>query len=211
MEEKDIKKPHTIQEGNTPDQIKGKKVTEISEEALEERLLLSGLLFKKTEDLAKEALDRKKKREEEEFELHSGKKISIRAINDFVTAHRQPYSAKFPNDNPFFKNMFRLHPALYGLDPNNYIKPPLAGKLLKHLTYDRFGVEILPALVVLAMPDGIKIDKCHQYLTPKGVEKFIQYRNEANDMMGKFADLQWYEFNFEYCKRYKLVCQPRMF
>ena len=187
-----------------------KKPIEISPEAKEERLLLSGLLIQQTEDLAKAALKRKREIEEREIELNSGKIISIKQINHFVTAHRRAYTAIFPNENPFFKNMFRLHPSLFGLNPNEYVKPPLVGKLLKHLTYDRFDVEILSALRVLAMPDGIGLDKCHQYLTPKGVENFIQYRDQANEMMGKFDDLKWYEFNSEYSKKYKLVFQPKM-
>src|SRR6266536_154860 len=145
MKDEEIKKTTASDEGK---RVIVKRPVEISPEAKEERLLLSGLLIEQTEDLAKAALRRKREIEEREIELNSGRKISIKQINDFVTAHRRAYSAIFPNENPFFKHMFRLHPSLFVLDPNEYIKPPLAGKLLKHLTYDRFDIEILPALRV---------------------------------------------------------------
>ena len=206
---------HQVKNLEKATDVKPRKVIEISEEAKEERRLLEAFLLDKKDELIKEQNRRRKQIEEEKIELRNGKIISRLGTKQFVTSLKQFYDAVFPNSNPFFKNMFRLHPYLYSYDPNEYIKPPLAGRLLKHLTYDRFNIEfstdVLPALRVLAMPDGVRLDKFYFYLTPKGVEYLIQFRDQANEMMKNFSDSKWYEFNFEYCKKYGLVCQPRLF
>lgn len=195
--------------------VKPKKKVEISEEAKEERRLLETFLLHETEKLTTERNKRLKQIEEEEIELRGGKIISRLQIKQFVTSIKRVYSAIFPNDNPFFSNMFRLHPQLINYNPNEYEKPYLAGKLLKQLTYDRFAVEysteVLPALIVFAIPDGIRLFKCHEFLTSLGVKEMIRFRDESNKMMEKYKDLEWYKFKKEYSTEYKLPFQPGLF
>src|SRR5689334_12610293 len=138
MKENNTPPINAVEDGNKIEPVKQSKINEISQEALEDRLLLSGLLIERTDELAKEALKRKKKREEEEIELHSGVKISIQQINDFVTARRQPYSPKFPNEIPFFKEMYRLL-KWDDKDPNKYTKPSKVGGFINELIYYRFN------------------------------------------------------------------------
>jgi hypothetical protein len=115
----------------------------------------------KIEELIQERDRRKKQIEEEEIKLRSGKVVSRLGIKQFVQSIKHGYSTIFPNENPFFKNIFCLHPKLAGRNPHKYGKPYLAGKLLKKLTYNRFSTdfsqEVLAALIVFAMPDGLRI------------------------------------------------------
>ena len=208
MEDKEIKKAVSADDGKQIDPISEKKNQEISDEALEERLLLSGFLVKRTDELTKEAERRKKEREEEQFELLSGKKISIKQIKDFVTAIRQPYTPQFPNSVPFFKEMYKLL-GWSDKDPNEYIKPTIVGNYLNELIYDRFDRDVLPALQVLAMPDGIRIAKFFQFLNEEGLVKLQQYRDEAIALMKECNT--WYEFRKKYGENYHLTVQKRMF
>lgn len=200
---------------NTDKTPKQKRDFEISPEAQEERRLLEAFLLDKKEELIQERNKRKQHVESEKIELRSGRIISRLEIKQFVTSLKQPYTARFPNDNPFFKNMFRLHPKLINRDPNKFEKPYLAGRLLKQLTYDRFriefSIEVLPTLIVLAMPGGVRLYKCHEFLTPDGAVHFTRFISEANEMMEKFDDLQWYAFKKEYSSKYKLPFQPMLF
>jgi hypothetical protein len=198
-----------------PKLIKTKRSFEISEEAQENRRLLEAFLLNKVEELTVQRNLRQRQIEHEEIELRGGKVITRSQIIQFVTASKRVYSAIFPNENRFFANMFRLHPKLIDHDPQKYEKPYLAGKLLKLLTYDRFKIEfsaeVLPTLVVFAMPGGIRLFKCHEFLTDDGVKHMIRFRDDANKMMDKYGDLQWYDFIKEYSREYKLVFQPHLF
>ncbi len=189
---------------------KTRKIDEISPEAKEERRLLSKFLLDNTEELTKERNERKEKAEKDKIELNSGDFISLYEIKQFITANKPPYVARFPNDNPFFKNMFRLHPHLAGQDPNKFQKKRLAGRLLKKLTYDTFPIEVLPALRVLAMPGGIRLHKCHEFLTERGVEHLLKSRDISNIMMEKYNDLEWYEFDKEFSSKNKKPFQPNL-
>lgn len=200
---------------NTDKPSKPKRNFEISEESQEERRLLTAFLLDQRNELIEEQNRRKQQIESEKIELRSGKIITRSEIKQFVTSLKQPYTARFPNDNPFFKNMFRLHPKLINHDPNKYEKPYLAGRLLKQLTYDRFRVEfsteVLPTLIVLAMPGGVRLYKCHEFLTADGTVHFTRFIDEANEMMEKYKDLQWYDFKKEYCSTYRLPFQSELF
>ena len=182
---------------------KVKRTFEISPKALEERRLLTAFLLDKKEELIHERNIRRDKIERDTIELRGGKSISRLQIRLLVTSLNQDYDAAFPNENPFFKHMFRLHPKLMGLDYNKYKKPRLAGRLLKRLTYDRFEIEVLPTLLVFAVIDGMWITKCYKHLTREGIETLIRFRDEANEMMKDFKDGQWYEFYAQFEKIYR--------
>ena len=189
--------------------VKRKRTIEISPEAQEERRLLTAFLLDKKEELIKEKNERIYKIERVKIELRGGKSVTRLEIRLLITSIMQEYDAAFPNSNPFFKHMFRLHPKLMGLDYNSYSKPRLAGKLLKLLTYDRFGIEVLPALLVFARIDGFWITKCYKHLTEDGLAHLLKFRDDANEMMAKFKDGQWYEFYAQYEVTYRK--QQRLF
>lgn len=195
--------------GNVPDEGTKKKV-EISKEAQAERAFLSGMLLQQTEDLVKEDLERKKKRDEEIIELNSGVKISIGEINTLITSTRQPYTPKFPNDVPFFSEIYRLNNWSH-LDPNNYTKPSIVGVYISEIIYGRFSKDILPALRVLnpMLPGGTRKDKHFQYLNEDGQKYVNQYRDEAIVLM-KTCD-NWYDFRKKLFDKYKVPYQILLF
>lgn len=187
---------------------KEKKIVEISKEALDERLNLEGNLLRLTEKEVEDGLKLREKRYEEEFELRNGVKLSLKKIENILSAVRQPHAAKFPNAIPFFKEMYRLL-GWTEKDPNKFGKPSIIGKYLKDLIYARFHSNVLPALQTLAMPGGIRRDKFYQYLNEEGVRRLEQYRDEAINLMKSCES--WYEFRVKYGKLYKLPVQKALF
>ena len=185
-----------------------KRASEISQEALEERQLLEGLLLERTQRQVEEAQELRRKRFEEEIELRSGIKISLKQVEDLVTAARQPYEAKFPNDVPFFFEMYRLL-GWTDKDPKDFNKPAIVGKYLRELIYFRFHADVLPTLQTLAMPGGIRLHKFFQFLNEQGQEKLLQYRDEAIALMKTCSS--WYEFRVTYGRTYGLPVQKKMF
>jgi hypothetical protein len=206
-EKKDLSKT-SVEENLKKSSLKTTKISEIDKEALQERNLLSAFLIRGADELMKEALERKKKREEEEFELRSGVKISIRQINDFVTANRQPYTPMFPNSVPFFVEMYRLL-GWHDKNPHEYIKPAIVGDYINQLLYDRFKREVRPALQVLAMPGGIRLHKFFQFLNSDGQRKLEEFRDEAIELMKQCTT--WYEFRVKYGNQNGLPVQKKMF
>ncbi|QJB29933.1 hypothetical protein HF329_00855 [Chitinophaga oryzae] len=201
-------KGSSVEENLKKSSLTEKEISKISEEAIQERNLLSDLLVRGADELVKEALQRKKKREEEEIELRSGVKISIKQINDFVTANRQPYTPMFPNSVPFFVEMYRLL-GWHDKNPHEYTKPAIVGDYINQLIYDRFNRDVRPALQVLAMPGGVRLHKFFQFLTPEGQKKLEMFRDEAIGLMKECAT--WHEFRVKYGKKYGLPVQERMF
>jgi len=179
----------------------------VSEEALQERQLLSGLLIQGADALA-EAEARKRRRQMQEIELLSGKKITINEIQQMVTALRQPYVPMFGNELDFFREMYRLL-EWTNKDPNQFTKPAIVGEYINQLLYARFHKDVQPTLQALAVPGGIRRDKFFQYLTPEGKQRLEQFRDEAIAMMKNSKT--WYEFRVKYGQQYGLPVQKRMF
>lgn len=172
---------------------------ELTEEAKQERAFLTGLLIKQTDNLAEEAAKRRKRIEEREIELCSGKTISIAQIKSIITAIRQAYDAVFPNNNPYYKEIYRLNGWSH-LDPNEYIKPAIVGKWTIEMLYNRLGKDVFPALSALnpALPNGIRLHKCFQFLTDEGRKKLEDVRDETIKLMQRCQT--WHEFRMLLCK-----------
>ena len=101
---------------------------EISEKSRTERDFLAGMLIQQTEELAEVKRRRKEQKGKELIELIDGRTFTIDELKRYVTPDPQPYQPRFPNEVPFFKEIFRLL-GLEG-DPNNYIKPHLSKTFL---------------------------------------------------------------------------------
>ena len=189
---------------------------EITPEQQEERLFLSGLLFERTEHLSEEEQKRKRKREREIeenriIELSDGRKFTLKELRNLVVGIRQPYEALFPNDNEFFSEVFRL----LGIqsDPKKYSKPRIVSQVIRRIIYGRFQAELLPALDHLnpIVAGGFRKYKLSQYMNGEGKKKVVQFRDEAIQLMKEFPDLNWYSFEKEYSKRFKLSFQRSLF
>lgn len=207
MKEQDEKKVDSAQ--NATPSIPYKERSVISENAKQERLLLSGMLIQQADDRTDEALLRKKKREEEIIELHGGQKISVSEINASLTT-LQPYAPMFPNSVPFFSEIYRLN-SWKDRDPNLFIKPMVVGSWINEIIYSRFSKEVLPALRILnpASPFGIRAHKHFQYLSAESQAKLVQFRDEAIAIMQTCTT--WYEFRKKLLVLHGVPYQMRLF
>jgi|GEM_PF-1510964 len=200
------------------DGFQGEKLQkpELTPEQQEERLLISGMLFKQTDQISEDELNRRKKRQKEIFESRiiefSGqRKFTVKELLTLVVGIREAYVALFDNSTDFFPQVYRV----YGIqgDPKNYRKPYKVSRILRRLIYTRFQVEVLPALEHLnpVLPGGFRRYKLSQYLNGDGKSMIIQFREEAEKMMSGFSALDWYSFEKSYCKIYKLPFQRSLF
>lgn len=198
--------PEEVKAENSLPKIK----PELSEEAIHERAFLTGLFKQQADEIAKEAQKRKKRREDELIELRSGEKISISSIKSIITAIRQVYEAVFPNDIPFYKHIYRLNGWTH-LDPNKFVKPAIVGTWTIEMLYARLGKDIFPALSALnpALPSGIRLHKCFQFLTAEGRKKLEQYRDETIKLMEKCDD--WNNFRQKLFEEYGVPYQQSLF
>lgn len=211
MTEKLIKNKNGISNNNEHTKpAKEDKKVEISEKAQQERLFLSGLLIQQTENLVKEAKKRKKKIEEELFELRSGEKISIKKINAIVNGSKNHYGSMFPNDNPFFKEIYRLYKWDH-LNPNDFFKPAEVAVLINEIIYGRFNREVLSAIHILNPYIGfcVRGHKNYQFLTKEGIELLKKYREEAIDIMRTCSTI--HEFRVKYFAAYGIPFQGSLF
>lgn len=193
------------------DQLKVvKPKPELTEEAKEERALLAGMLIQQTDDRAELELQRKKRREEEIFELRSGAKISLAELDAVVSANRQPYEPKFPRTIPFFREIYRLNGWTVS-NADKYTKPGIVGRWIREIIYGRFGKEVLPALEVLNpyLSNGLRLHKLFQFLTPQAQEKLIHFRDQAIALMKTCAT--WDEFRKKLFAEYKVPYQLSAF
>lgn len=194
---KEEEKPKTDLASNEPRSV------EVTPERLESIQKTLELVQGEADELARKARERKKAREQEEFQLHSGATVTFEA---YLAGGVQEYLPKFPNDNPFFSEMFRLAGWKH-LDPTQYVKPVEAKHWLVEIIYYRFHKEALPTLKAKAIPGKHKL---FQLLNEEGQRKLIQFRDEAVAMMKTFQDGQIYEFRLAYAKKYKTDIQLKL-
>jgi len=182
-----------------------RKLQQESKQELQQ--LIIHLTEQKTQDrFSDKYLDR----ENEKIKLLGGAEISIGEIKAFVTAQRQPWEAKFPNDVPFFKEIFRLN-KWDNLNPNKYIKPPIVGTWINEIIYGRYSKDVLPAIQVLNpyIAYGIKLHKNFQYLTEEGQLQLEGFRDDAIRIM-KTCET-WYEFRVKLFNEFRIPYQKSLF
>ncbi|QIX61877.1 hypothetical protein HER32_12060 [Hymenobacter sp. BT18] len=162
---------------------------EISEEARLERNKQTMLLLLRTREEDEKDAKSKKARKKQEAEL-----LGIEEkLCQHVMARKGPYAPLFPNEVPFFAEIFRLN-GWGHLDPTDYHKPKIVSTWVKELIYNRFAVEVRPTLEAVnpLTPSGFRQYKHFEYLDKAGRDKVVQFRDEAIDAMGKCTT--WYEF-----------------
>lgn len=175
--------------------------SEVTPEYLEATQQILAFVKEGADELAQQAKERKLSRQKEVVELRSGATIPYA---HYISDNFQDYFPVFPNDNPFFSQMFRLA-GWTDLNPNEYVKPDLAKLYLVEIVYYRFHKEIVPALRAKAIRGTTT--KLFQRLTDEGIKKLIQFRDEAVEMMKKFPDGKMYEFRLAYAEEYKTDVQ----
>lgn len=203
---KSSQKPDEVNKSST---VATQKTKEVSEQSREQQLRLAGMLILGADELAQQAREQKRKREQEVVELHSGFTITIGEINAIVSGRHSAYLPMFPNNIPFFSEIARLSEVKF--DPTEYIKPAFVGEIVCEVIYGRFDKSILPALRALnpAYTNGIRPQKLYHYLTVEGLALLEQYRDEAIDVMKSCSTI--YEFRKKLFQQYGVPYQIEAF
>lgn len=167
-------------------------------------------IFQVKEDAAAQAKLKKQQRDAEIFDLLGGKKTSISELSRYVTPNRSTYAALFPNTVDFWREIFRLN-IWDDLDPTEFVKPPIVGKWLCELIYNRYKKEVLPAVRMYnpAFRNGFRRYKHFQFLTPEAKAMLVQFRDDAIEMMRSCAT--WIEFRQKYLAAYGIGYQTPLF
>ncbi|MFN8290265.1 MAG: P63C domain-containing protein [Chitinophagaceae bacterium] len=169
---------------------------------VENKQLLIDLLTRESDQFAQESQLLRKKRESEKINFIGGAEFSIKDIQDIVMANAQRYRPMFPNDNPFFKEMYRLN-GWTDRDPNEWIKPLPVPNWINEIIYGRFSKDVLPAIQILNpfLPGMcIRGFKNFQFLNEEGQNLVLQYRDQAVEVMEKCQT--WHEFRLKMAKEH---------
>lgn len=164
------------------------------------------LLFKTESEIPVKDIDR----EIEKFQLRNGTITSINEIKGMISDLARDYKPMFPNNNPFFKLMYKLN-RWNNLDPNDFTKPPICAIWIKQYIYGRFDREVLPTLLAKENPiisGYVKKYKLFQFLNDEGLLLLEGYINDAIEIMKISKD--WYDFEKKYTKLYNLSVQLKM-
>ena len=164
------------------------------QEKHEVKQTLIDALYQLTDQEAREAKRKRKERIESQKIIINGFETSVKEMRDYLVANALPYSPMFPNDNPFFKEIYRLN-KWTDRDPNEWIKPLQVPNWINLLIYNRFPPGVLPALQVLNqyIPGMcIRGYKHFQFLNEEGQRQVEKFRDEAIAVMEKCDT--WHEF-----------------
>lgn len=157
-----------------------------AEDSVESKQSLMEALTQKSDTFAKESARKKRESEKEKIKFFlKGREISLREIKELIVANALPYSPKFPNEVPFYKEIFRLY-SWDDKNPNDYIKPASVAKLTNRIIYGRFPKDVLPSLQILNgyLPGSwIRGYKNFQFLNEDGQKLVVKFRDEAIKIM----------------------------
>jgi len=176
---------------------------ELTEAELAMRQHQTSFLLEGPEVLIRQDEERKKIRNQEVIELRSGELITFET---YLADGLREYFPIFPNSNPFFSEMFRLVGNRWkGWNPHAYTKPLEAKIYLIEIIYYRFSRQAIATL-----KSKVKRGRSHklfQLLNEEGLDKVIQFRDEAVAMMKEYKDGSIYEFRVAYANRFKTPMQ----
>ncbi len=168
-------------------------------ETEQDRGAIISFLTQQSDELAKEAAVRKKKRDNEKIQFIGGMNLTIKEVGKVTCTIAAPYEPLFPNEVPFFKQMYKLL-GWTDMDPNSYFKPSIVGYYVLVLIYRRFDKDVLQELRASAIPGGVRLYKFFQFLNEEGQQKVIQHRDEALELMNECES--WLEFRKKFANKY---------
>jgi hypothetical protein len=180
------------------------------ETELARRKALMESIFVQTEKLAKEQNENKN----EEYENLKRQLLDAHPTMDemkrLVATFRQPYVPHFTYDKPYYKEMFRLN-KWPDEEHKKYRKPREVAQWTCRLIYGRFSKEVFSELNRLNpfIAFCVRRDKFFQYLNKEGQDLLDQYIDECIMMMQSYSD--WGKFEKDYCTKYRIAYQERLF
>lgn len=194
-----------MQDNMNNDEFEKKRLTELAK-----RKALMDSIFEQTEKLRQEQNENKN----EEYEKLKRQLLSVNPTMDemkrLVAIFKQPYSPHFNYEKGYYKEMFRLN-KWPDEDHKKYRKPREVAVWTCRLIYGRFSKEVFSELQRLNPFIGfcVRRDKFFQYLNGEGQKLLDLYIDECVEMMKPFDD--WGKFEKEYCRKYGLYYQERLF
>jgi P63C domain len=180
----------------------------------EARQFLMDSILEQTENLtAKQAVKKNKEKEDEILQLIGGGSLSISQWKSFLTNHANQHPYLFPNDVPFYTEIYRLN-KWDNLNPYSFTKPPAVAHWTNILIYNRFPKELLPVIQIInpfISGTCLRWDKNYNYLNDEGYLMAIKFRDQAIEMMKKCST--WHEFRLKMSKEHGVpyVYQKEMF
>jgi hypothetical protein len=212
MEEKKTTHDELGQQNKYPLEDKLRKEIGEVEYTKEAKLSLIDFFERQSDENAQEALRKKTERENEKIKFLGGAEFSWNEIKNIIIPHPQGYDPLFPNDVPFYTEIYRLN-KWDDLNPHDFIKPACVAGWTDLLIYDRFPKEVLPAIQVLnsQVMGFIRLYKHYQYLTKDGLVMATDYRDQAIAAMKGCST--WHEFRLVMKKDHNVpyVYQKNMF
>ncbi len=159
---------------------------ETSSVPIQNKQSLVDMLTQGAENFAQESTKKKRESEYEKVKfMLNGKEISLKEIRELVASKVMPYFPIFPNDIPFYKEIYRLM-GWHDLDPNKFTKPRSVANLTLAIIYKRFPADVLASIHVLNgyLPNcWVREYKNFQFLNEEGQRQVKVFRDEAIEVM----------------------------
>jgi P63C domain len=177
---------------------------------LEKRKALMDSIYEQTERLSKQQSENRN----EEYEKLKRQLLTANPTLDevkrLVAIFKQPYIPHFTYEKPYYKEMFRLN-KWPDDEHKKYHKPREVAQWTCRLIYGRFSKEVFSELQRLNPFIGfcVRRDKFFQYLNKEGQDLLDRYIDECITMMQAYDD--WGKFEKDYCIKYGLYYQERLF
>jgi hypothetical protein len=138
---------------------------------------------------------------------------SIKEQNEIIAQFKQPYVPHFTYEKDYYKEIFHLN-AWSEDEYKNFYKPREVAVWTVRLIYGRFMKELPTIMDELRAKNKyigfcIRRYKFFQFLTPEAQVKLDEYIDECIKMMKSYND--WESFEKDYCTKYELPYQQRLF
>lgn len=212
LDETEIQKQIELQK--QADKQREEDEQKLKEQIEEEKPNLLNFLIEQAEELT----PKKKKKKNEHDELLkrylTGVGVTSKEEQDKIIARfKQPYVPHFQYEKGYYKEIFRLN-LWNEEDCNKFFKPREVAVWTVRLIYGRFMKELPTIMEELKAKNKyigfcVRRYKFFQFLTPEAQIKLDNFIEECIDMMKLYND--WETFEKDYCDKYKLPYQERLF
>lgn len=167
------------------------------------------LILQQTEALTPNQRKQKDKEKEETIiELRSGRKTSLKEVNDYLSSIKQPYQSHFGYDKPYYEYIYKLNWP--NEDYREFVKRQEVAVWTVRLIYGRFPDGVVQFLKKQNkfLFEYIRTDKYFQYLSPEAQNLLDDFISDFNRMIVGYND--WDKFEEDYCKKYKISYQNKI-
>jgi hypothetical protein len=141
--------------------------------------------------------------------------VGVTSLTDqqkIISQFKTPYIPHFTYDKDYYKEIFRLN--AWSDDYKNFYKPREVAVWTVRLIYGRFMKELPTIMEQLRAKNKyigfcIRRYKFFEFLTPEAQDKLDIFIEECIKMMKQYG--KWEDFEKNYCAKYELPYQQRLF